>query len=170
MEIDMPPSDIVAEATTLPLHSLDMEIENCVIQEAISYLEKRLFRRGPTLATPADVGRYLQLQLIAEKNEVIGLLFLDARLRVIAFERVATGSIREAAIHPRIILGRTLDHNASGVVVAHNHPSGDPTPSEADKDWTRRIQALLAAIDVTVVDHFIVGRNEPYSFKKAGLI
>ncbi len=102
-------------------------------------------------------------------NEVFACLFLDTRFRLISFEELFHGTIHSAAIYPREIVRRALMHNAAKVILAHNHPSGHPAPSTADKEITKLIQQALALIDVSVVDHIIIGNPENFSFADAGI-
>lgn len=144
--------------------------EQELIQQAITLLERRLFKRGRMIATPQDMSKFLQLKLARNKNEVFAIVFMDSRHRIIAFEEIFRGSIDTATIHSRVVLQRALHHNAAAVVLCHNHPSGMTDPSEADQVLTFRLKELLAQIDVRVLDHLVVGQGAPFSFAEAGLI
>jgi DNA repair protein RadC len=93
-----------------------------------------------------------------------------ARYRLLAFEELFRGTIDRAGVHPREVLRQTLAHNAAAVIFAHNHPSGVLEPSQADELITRRLKEALALIDVRVLDHFIVGDGQCYSFSERGLL
>ena len=80
------------------------------------------------------------------------------------------GTINQAHIHPRIILQKALQHNAAGLILAHNHPSGSTTPSEDDKQLTTLLRKTLLLVDITLIDHFIIGRGDVYSFAEHGLL
>ena len=97
-------------------------------------------------------------------------LYLDNRHRLIAFEELFRGTIDRAGVHPREVLRQTLAHNAAAVMFAHNHPSGVLEPSAADELITRRLKEALALVDVRVLDHFIVGDGQCFSFCEHGLI
>lgn len=144
--------------------------EDPLIRQAIGVLEKRIFKRGAKLATPAGVREYLHLKLAGEALEVFAVVFLDARHRVIAYEPMFRGTIDGATVYPRAILQRAMEHNCAGVIFAHNHPSGVTEPSEADRAITRRLQSVLAIVDVRVLDHFVIGEGKPFSFAEAGLL
>ena len=95
-------------------------------------------------------------------------MFLDARHRLIAFERLFTGTIDHAVVHPRELVRSTLEHNAAAVILVHNHPSGDPEPSAADQELTSRLSGALGSIDVRVLDHVVVAGNRSVSFADRG--
>nr|WP_110972532.1 JAB domain-containing protein [Pseudomonas huaxiensis] len=147
-----------------------IEQEDCMIREAISVLEQRLFQRGPELTSLPSAKRFLQLKLAPQKHEVFGVVFLDTRHRVISFEILFHGTIHAAPIYPRLVLQRAMELNCAAMVLAHNHPSGDVSPSQADRMLTQALVDLLAKVDVRVLDHFIVGSGEAFSFAEAGLI
>lgn len=144
--------------------------EDRLVRRAIAVLEQRLFQRGPELTQPATVKKYLQLQLASYKHEVFAVLFLDTKHRVLAFEVLVHGTINGATVPPRRVIQRTLEHNSAAIILAHNHPSGVVDPSSADRYLTQKLKELLSELDVRVLDHFIVGSGESYSFAEAGLI
>ena len=144
--------------------------EDQLIKESISILEQRMFKRGPYLERPEDVRQYLRLQLAGETQEVFSALFLDARHRVVAYEPLFYGTIDSVSVYPRRILQRALEHQCVAIIVAHNHPSGDKNPSQGDKEITKVLNDLLPKLNVRLLDHFIIGEGEPYSFAEAGLI
>ncbi len=80
------------------------------------------------------------------------------------------GTIDSSAVYPREIAKAALKHNAAALIIAHNHPSGDMTPSNADKQITTRIVDSMGLLDIRVLDHFIVGNDSPYSFAENGLL
>ncbi|PZW50694.1 DNA repair protein RadC [Pseudomonas sp. URIL14HWK12:I3] len=144
--------------------------EERLVRRAINVLEKRLFQRGPLMYTPVVTKSYLQLQLASHKNEVFAVIFLDSRHRVLAFEIMFEGTINSTAVPARRVLQRCLEVNSAAVILAHNHPSGDVLPSEADKGLTRTLKQLLSQVDVQVLDHFIVGSGDVYSFAERGIL
>ncbi len=143
------------------------------LQAAVE-LSRRHFREelrlGPALAAPEATRNFLLAQLRDRPYEVFCCLFLDNRHRLIAFEELFRGTIDRAGVHPREVLRQTLLHNAAAVMFAHNHPSGVLEPSQADELITRRLKEALALIDVRVLDHFIVGDGQCFSFCEHGLI
>ena len=127
-------------------------------------------KRGPAVTDERAAGRLFSQRLRAHPHEVFACLFLDSRHRMLAFEELFRGTIDGSEVHPREVVRRCLAHNAAAVIVGHNHPSGVAEPSAADRQITRRLQDALALIDVRVLDHFIVGEGEPYSFAARGMI
>ena len=121
-------------------------------------------------ATPGAVKDYLQLELSAKTQEVFAVLFLDVKNRMIALEVLFQGTLTHTSVYPREVVLRALHHQATSVVLAHNHPSGSAEPSPADESLTRVLKAALALIDIPVMDHMIVGTGEVFSFAEKGLL
>jgi len=158
--------DAIGAASTTP----SSEHDDWIVAQAIALLEHRLYASGPTLTWP-DVARdYLRLQLMQEPSEVFAVVFLTTKHQVIAFEVLFRGTIDSADVHPRVIMQRALVHNAAALIVAHQHPSGGTEPSAADRVLTQRLREALDMIDVRMLDHFVIGKGEPYSFALNGLI
>lgn len=128
------------------------------------------WQRGAALLSPHDCEQFLRSWLGAQKSEVFGCLFLDARARVIATEEIARGTIDYTTVHPRDVVRRALVHNAASVVLAHNHPSGHVEPSACDIALTQRLTRALALIDVRVLDHVVIGQGASASFADRGLL
>lgn len=132
------------------------------------------------LESPVAIGEQLKNVTITKgflanrlryyQNEVFACLYLDTHFRLIQFEELFHGTINEANVHPREIIRRGIYHNAAKIILAHNHPSGDPTPSQADRDITNIIQKALILVDIEVVDHVIIGYQKNFSFAEMGLI
>ncbi|MBF3412614.1 JAB domain-containing protein [Burkholderia pseudomallei] len=144
--------------------------EQQLIQDAIAVLELRLFQRGPALTSPQEVVDYLRLTMTREDREVFTVIFLDTRHRVIAIEPLFFGTIDGAPVMPRVILHRALLLNSAALIAAHDHPSGETTPSDADRRLTTELAALLRQVDIRLLDHLIIGQGEPFSFAQAGLL
>lgn len=145
--------------------------ESRTINQAIELVEARM--RRPSSATidhPELAASLARLYLGAKRKEYFGALFLDGKHCLIAFEVLSTGTVNAAAVYPREVVIRALELNASALIFAHNHPSGAMDPSPADKYLTKRLTEALALIDVKVLDHLIVGRGEPVSFARSGLL
>ena len=126
--------------------------------------------RGTVLTCPEAVADYLVVHYSARPAEVFTCVFLDNRHGLIAAEDLFFGTIDGASVHPREIARRCLELNAAAVILAHNHPSGIPAPSQADHRITQRIKETLALLDVRVLDHFVVGGGDAYSFASHGLL
>lgn len=122
------------------------------------------------LSSPAAVRDFLRLQLQHREVEVFVGLFLDAQNRVIGVEELFSGTLTQTSVFPREVVRKALQHNAAGVIFAHNHPSGVAEPSRADEMLTQALKQALALVDVRVLDHFIVGRGATLSFAERGLL
>lgn len=122
------------------------------------------------LATPEAMKDFLRLTLANERAEVFGVLFLDAQHRKLAFEILFRGTLSQASVYPREIVKAALKHNAAGVVLAHNHPSGHAEPSQQDIQLTAAIKQALATVDVQVIDHIVVAKQAALSFVERGLL
>jgi DNA repair protein RadC len=121
-------------------------------------------------ASPHAVREYLQLQLGGKSQEVFAVLFLDVQHRLLALEEMFKGTLTQTSVYPREVVLRALHHQASSVVLAHNHPAGTVQPSPADEALTRVLKAALALIDVQVMDHVIVSRDKTLSMAEKGLM
>lgn len=124
--------------------------------------------KGELLNSSQAAKRFLTHRLKDYPHEVFACLFLDLQLRVLGFEEVCHGTLHEANIYPREIVKLALAHNAAKVILAHNHPSGNTTPSQADRDMTQVLKNSLALVEIQVVDHIIVGLGQSLSMVEAG--
>ena len=113
---------------------------------------------------------YVQSELQHEPREQFRVLFLDRKNQLILDELMNVGTVDQAPVYPREIARRALELSASSLILVHNHPSGDPTPSRADIEMTREIISALSPLEITVHDHLIAGRAGVTSFKSSGLI
>jgi DNA repair protein RadC len=127
-----------------------------------------VIKQNDALNSPQAVRDYLRLLLGGRHHEVFMVLFLDAQNRVLAAEEMFRGSLNQASVYPREIVIRALHHNAGGVILAHNHPSGVAEPSQADRWLTDQLKTALGLVDVKVIDHFIVAGNTGFSFCERG--
>ena len=128
-----------------------------------------ILQRGDALTSPEATRAYLSAQLRGYSYEVFACLFLDNQHRIIQLEELFRGTIDGASVYPREVAKRALFHNAAAVIFAHNHPSGINEPSQADKSITDKLKQALTLFDIRVLDHFIIGDGEPYSFAENGL-
>jgi len=143
------------------------------VQAAVELAKRHLneeMRVVSPLATPQATYRYLHAQLRDRPYEIFCCIYLDNRHRPIAFEELFRGTVDCAQVHPREVLRQALQHNATAIIVAHNHPSGALEPSPADDFITHRLKDLLGLMDVRLVDHIIVGDTRCYSFAEHGLL
>ncbi|MBM3606423.1 MAG: JAB domain-containing protein [Alphaproteobacteria bacterium] len=113
---------------------------------------------------------YCRTCMAHRETEQFRVLFLDRKNTVIADEALGTGTVGHVPVYPREVAKRALELNASAVILVHNHPSGDPTPSREDILMTARVAAACEAIDVTVHDHIVIGKESEVSFRGEGLL
>ena len=148
-----------ALSTLTRLNGPDID-EQSIIDQALQILERRARKPAHFISCPNDATAYVRLKLSEDPDrEHFLVVYLDNRHGVIAAEILFHGTIDGASVHPRIILQQALGLNAAAVVLAHNHPSGNPEPSTADGALTKRIQDALAMADVRVLDHLVVGEG-----------
>ena len=142
---------------------------SAVLELARRAMAERLKERE-VFESPDAVGLYLQMQMGARPHEVFAVMFLDVQHRLIAFEELFRGTLTHTSVYPREVVMRALQHHASAVVLAHNHPSGGIEPSRADEMLTQTLKAALSLVDVRVLDHVIVGNGKTLSMASKGLI
>jgi DNA repair protein RadC len=148
--------------------------------------------RACTIAAALEIGRRLAAETISSRDllneptlvkdylrrargegtqERTGALYLNARNRLIRDDpEIYRGTLDRAVVEPREILKRALLANAAGIILYHNHPSGDPTPSREDREFTRRLASAAEAVGIRLLDHFVVGSAGAVSFREAGLM
>ncbi|HEY9066549.1 MAG TPA: DNA repair protein RadC [Burkholderiaceae bacterium] len=124
----------------------------------------------PVFDSPVRVKEYVRLQLGAYPHEVFAVLFLDAQQRLLRLEEMFRGTLAATAVHPREVVRRALELHAAAVILAHNHPSGVAEPSSCDQALTRTLVQALQLIDVRVLDHLVVARDQVLSFAERGLL
>jgi DNA repair protein RadC len=125
---------------------------------------------GRSLTSPRDSAAALMSLLQEEPGEVFAIICLSTKHRVIAYHEVSRGTLDSTLVHPREVFKAALLANAAAIIVCHNHPSGDPTPTIDDADVTRRLASTGEVIGISVLDHIIVGDGRYYSFKEAGRV
>lgn len=140
------------------------------IRAAALALTDKLMRRGPALQNSRILKEHLMVRVSHLPYEVFGMVLVDARLSVLDVVELFRGTIDGAAVYPREVVRQVLEKNATSVILFHNHPSGVPEPSDADKFLTNQLKASLALIDVRVLDHLVVGHDFVESFAERGLI
>ena len=139
------------------------------ILTAADHVINRRFRRGFSIQSVAESKDLFRQKLAARENEAFAVLFLDNKNRVIEYEEMFYGTIDSSSVHARVIVQRALALNAAAVIVAHNHPSGEPDPSRADETLTLRLKEALALVEVRLLDHIVVGER-CISFAERGLM
>ncbi len=130
------------------------------------FLLERIERDGP-LSNPNEAKQYLLIKMRDYSKEVFACLYLDTKNCVIEFEELFVGSLHSAEVHPREVVKQALQYNAHAIIFAHNHPSGDTTPSQADIEITLTLRDALALMEIKVLDHLIVG-NDVISLAEQG--
>lgn len=138
-----------------------------VLELARRAMAQQLQQRS-LLDRASTVKAYVQLHLAHKQHEVFAVLFLDSQHQLIALEELFRGTLGQASVYPREVVVRALHHHSAAVILAHNHPSGQVTPSQADKQLTQSLQAALSLVDVRVLDHIIVGPGAALSMAEEG--
>lgn len=142
------------------------------IDEVLSHaaeLIKAKYARTGEFTNPSVVKEYLSMKLANYEQEVFAVMLLDNQNRLIDYVELFFGTINAASVYPREVVKTALKYNAAAIIFAHNHPSGELEPSEADKLLTQQLKTALALIDVRSLDHIIVG-DGAMSFAERGLI
>ena len=140
------------------------------IRRAINLLDKYLRQPGIAFTSSTAARDWLRLQLAGQEREVFMVLYLDNQHRLLESETLFSGSINHVQVHPLEVVKSALRFNAAAVVLAHNHPSGDPEPSQCDRNITNRLKEALALVDVKTLDHLVVGQDGVVSFAERGWI
>lgn len=136
---------------------------------AVKLAQERVLRR-PVISSWEDLLAYCRASMADEKIEQFRVLFLDKKNILIADEVQQRGTIDHTPVYPREVVKRALELSASAIILVHNHPSGDPTPSRADIEMTNQIVKAAQALGVRVHDHLVIGHRKEASFKGLGLI
>lgn len=132
--------------------------ENQILEHAAEILASR-YVRGDAFCNPQATKDYVNYKLANHEREVFALLLLDNQHRLIEFKELFYGTIDAASVYPREVVKLVLETNTAAVIFAHNHPSGDPTPSQSDRRITERLKDALTLVDVRVLDHLVVGET-----------
>jgi DNA repair protein RadC len=159
----------LAQSLTYTRYKLTGETtEQDVLAAAEDILRKKLERQG-SIGTPTDASDFLRMRIGALLHEEFHVLWLDNRHRILDCQKLFTGTVDGASIHPREVVRAALSYNASAAILAHNHPSGVAEPSAADRAITHELRDALRLIGVRVLDHIVVGA-ECVSMAARGLI
>lgn len=143
------------------------------LQSALEIIRRHLAEplyRQPVFHAAETVTEYLRAELRDCPQEKFGILFLDSQHQLIRFKTLFTGTVNSAAVYPRELVREVIASNAAAIILVHNHPSGIPEPSEADIALTREVRAAMGLIDVSVLDHIIVGDTICVSLAQRGLM
>jgi len=134
------------------------------------YATTRRVLRGQAFTSPKQIFEHYHLALRDEKREHFLIVTLDARHRIMSEQLVSVGSLTSSIVHPREVFRPAVRQAAGAIVLVHNHPSGDPTPSEEDVAVTRRLVHASELLGIRILDHVIVGDGNYASFKESGLL
>ncbi|MEM7545120.1 MAG: DNA repair protein RadC [Pseudomonadota bacterium] len=141
-----------------------------IIEAAAHRLAQARVLGRDALSSWTDLMAYCKTAMAHRDTEEFRVLYLDRKNVLIADEAQARGTVDHVPVYPREVAKRALELNASAMILVHNHPSGDPTPSPADIDMTRKIEAAIGAVGVTLHDHVVIGKELDASFRSLGLI
>ena len=147
-----------AAATLKLVHAAALRLAHAEVKDA------------PVLNNWERLMDYLQAAIAREPVEQFRVLFLDTRNRLLADEAQARGTVNHTPVYPREVVRRALELGATALILAHNHPSGDPSPSRADLEMTQAIKEAASALEITVHDHVIVGNGKHLSFRREGFL
>lgn len=141
-----------------------------IVAQAICIVTRDIRKPGAVLSSPSTVKEHLILRLANLERETFGVIWLDVKNTLIAVQDMFCGTIDQTSVYPREVAKAGLNHNASGMICYHNHPSGCAVPSEADVRLTKALKEALSLIDIRVLDHIIVAGVNTYSFAEYGII
>ncbi|WP_425403458.1 RadC family protein [Hwanghaeella sp.] len=159
--IDLAKTKGIKEASIAPIK---------LVQTAALRLARQQIMEQPVISSWDKLISYLHIAMSREKVEHLRLLFLDNKNRLIADEVQQRGTVNHTPLYPREVMKRALELHASALILVHNHPSGDPTPSRDDIHMTNEIRDAAEKLGIRLHDHIIIGRNEQTSFKAEGLL
>jgi len=149
-----------------PATALDLKL----VHEATARIGRAEVKKRPVISSWSALLTYVRTAMAHEAREQFRVLFLDKKNQLIADEVMNQSTVDHAPVYPREVVRRALELSASAVILVHNHPSGDPTPSAADIDMTRQVVDAARPLRIAVHDHLVVGRDGGASFKALGLL
>ncbi len=158
------------ESETLVEYKVDLNGDDQIIEQALGILHRRMKKFGDSMNSPTVVRNYLSLKLAELEHEVFACIFLNTQNQIIAYEEMFRGTVSQTSVYPREVVKRSVALNASGVIFAHNHPSGVTEPSQADHSLTSQLKTALGFVDVKVLDHIIVAGASTLSFAERGWV
>ena len=155
------------------MYSYGLTKKQALLMQAILELNRRISlpaQKEIKITSPEDAVSYLYSKISPKSTEHFATILLNSKNRIIGFEIISHGSINSSVVHPREVFNSAIVNHAAGIIVAHNHPSGDPSPSKEDKTLTTSLADSGKMIGIPVLDHIIVGHNCYFSFKEHCLI
>jgi len=140
---------------------------NLIPQLVARYLNDR-WKKRRVFSSIKDAAEFLVNQLKAEKSEIFLCISLSSQNALLAKDKIQQGTVNRATVYPRLVVESALKHRATAVILAHNHPGGHPSPSDADRRLTRKLKHIFQDLDITLHDHIIVAGEKYYSFAEHG--
>lgn len=159
----------LAELRSVPGVGESVALDLKLIQEVALRIGRQAVQKRTVISSWSQLLDYVKLALAHEPREQFRVLFLDKKNQLIADEVMGRGTVDHAPVYPREVVRRALELSASAVILVHNHPSGDPTPSQADITMTREVVEAARSLRIAVHDHLVVGRGGVASFRALGL-
>ena len=141
-----------------------------LIQACLTRATEAAVEHRETVSKPEDIFTFVRLHLGPNSAECLHALYLDDARHVVHHKEVARGTVDRLPVYPREVLKPALIHNATGLILVHNHPDGQPVPSESDLELTKKIEDLSIMFDIKLVDHMIVTKFQAYSIKTGKLL
>jgi DNA repair protein RadC len=138
-----------------------------LLRDVTEHCLEEKYEKRPLIRHREDVEDYLRFKFGTMGDENVAVLFLDNGHKVIAIEVVCEGTVNQCAVYPRLIMEKAIRHKAAAIIVAHNHPGGGANPSEADWQITERLAAICTSLDIPLLDHVIVTRENTISLKES---
>jgi DNA repair protein RadC len=160
----------VAELCTVSSVGETVALDLKLLHEATLRIGRGGVTKRPLISSWSALLAYVRVALANEPREQFRVLFLDKKNQLIADEMMNQGTVDHAPVYPREVMRRALELSASSIILLHNHPGGDPTPSAADVEMTRQVMEAGRALRISVHDHLVVGRDGVASLKTLGLL
>jgi len=141
------------------------------IGELVRRINKlNVIRSGKIISSPSDIASHIMKEMVVLKQEVLKLIMLDTKNNIIGIKDVFKGSLNTSIVHPREIFKEAIKKSSSSIIICHNHPSGDPTPSKEDINITIRLKECSKIMGIDLLDHLIIGKDQYVSLKEKGII
>lgn len=171
----LPPGAIPPHLDPVDVLDADFEPHPSVAPAVLALRElasqaRRFDERGPKLASSRDAARFFTSRIGQDRTEALAVVGLDAKLNVMFHRIVARGGVASCPVRIADLIRPIILNAAHGALLVHNHPSGDPAPSEEDIVLTRQVRLACGHLGITLVDHLIVARDDHFSFIDAGLL
>ena len=162
--IDAPLQDLQAIKGIGQAKAVQLKAAFSLLQKLESHIP------SPILKTPSQIYRLIQPEMASQKIETLMVLLFDIKKSLLHKEIIAKGTLTELLLHPREVFHLAIRHHAHSLVIAHNHPSGDPAPSRQDIEMTQILKAAGKVVGIELSDHIIVGKESYFSFCEASLL